>query len=276
MTIGIGAPIMILGIRPRSGTNYLCDIINQHPDVARPTPIDEDYFLAHADKLESFAQGLGSHWNNLSRPVPPSAQEDVLAALGVGLLGWLTVLSQGKRVLTKSPLPGRMDLFPKLFPSAKLLIIVRDGRSVVESHMRSWPQDGRFGPELFSGLIKEWVKAAETIQRFREQHAVTDHSYMLVRYEDLVREPIERVTAIIEFLELDAGLYDFGALSSLPVRGSSSFGRAPGHAIDWKPIKRTADFDPIMRWDSWTADQHRTFNQLAGRAMSGFGYLLER
>ena len=272
----VTSPIMIVGIRPRSGTNYLCDLINQHPDVARPTPIDEDYFLAYADKLEVFAQELGRHWSNLSRPVPRGAQQDVLSALGVGLMGWLTALAGGKRPVTKSPLPGRLDLCFQLFPAAKLLIIVRDGRSVIESHMRSWPGDGRFGDDLFVGLCEAWAQSAETILSFRKDHPVTEYPYMLVRYEDLVRDPEDRMRSIFGFLELDDSVIDYDALWGLPVRGSSTFGRGAGQPLDWAPVKKDSSFDPLRRWDDWTDAQHEAFNRIAEAAMAEFGYGLDR
>lgn len=268
-------PIMIVGIRPRCGTNYLCDLISLHPAVVRPSPIDEDYFIAHADKLELFAQSVGRHWSNLSNPVPDTAQQDVLRALGVGLLGWLSALAGSGRLLTKTPVPGRLDLFFDLFPAVKLLIIVRDGRSVVESHMKSWPGDSRFGDDLFTGLITAWVQSAEIIQRFRTTHPVTAYPYMLLRYEDLVRAPEDMVEHLLGFLSLEPVDYDFDAVAQLPVRGSSVFGRQEGTPLHWKPVPKTDGFDPLDRWSHWSADRHALFNQLAGDAMRNFGYTLQ-
>lgn len=266
------APVMIVGIRPRCGTNFLCDLINLHRDIARPNPIDEDYFLAHAEKLELFSQALSGHWANLSRPVPKDSERQVLTAIGVGLLGWLTALTDGKRVLTKSPVPGRLDLFSDLFPMAKLLIIVRDGRAVVESHMRSWPEDGRFGDDLFAGLCRAWVDGAQTIQTFRSTHPVAQSPYMLVRYEDLVANVGDMMGRILEFVALDADSYDFNRAAALPVRGSSSFGRDVDEPLVWDPIEKNDTFDPLNRWAHWTDDRHALFNSIAGDAMAGFGY----
>ncbi len=276
MTDAIHAPIMIVGVRPRCGTNYLCDLINLHPDVARPNPIDEDYFLEHAGHLEKFAQGVGRHWSNLSRPVPPAAQEDVLRALGVGLLGWLTALAGGKRVVTKTPLADRLDMCFRLFPSAKLLLLVRDGRAVIESHMRSWPHDGRFGDDLFKGLCEAWTLSAERMMTFRRNHPVTDYPYMLVRYEDLVHDPEDRLQTLFAFLDLDDASVDLNAVHGLPVRGSSTFGRAPGDPLTWQGAKKDRTFDPLDRWAHWSAGQHGVFNDIAGPMMEELGYALKQ
>ncbi len=268
------SPIVIAGIRPRCGTNYLCDLINLHPDVSRPGPIYEDYFLAHADKLEAFADAVGRHWSNLTPPAPESATRDVLSALGVGLMGWLTALAGGGRVLTKTPVPGRLDLFFKTFPAAKLLIVVRDGRAVVESHMRSWPGDGRFGDDLFAGLAQAWADGADIIQSFRQCHPLTEYPYMLVRYEDLVSDPADMIGRILDFLALDRAVYSFTGAVDMPVRGSSTFGRAQGTPLHWTPVQKDPSFDPLKRWSHWTTQQHKTFNRIAGAQMKGFGYSL--
>ena len=53
-----------------------------------------------------------------------------------------------------------------LFPDDYLIVLVRDGRAVVESKQRS------FG-ETFESAAREWAAGAETILRFAREHAST-------------------------------------------------------------------------------------------------------
>src|SRR5215208_2064957 len=52
---GRGEPIFIHGILPRSGTNFLWDLLLLHPDLTRARePVNEDLFLAHSAPLVRF------------------------------------------------------------------------------------------------------------------------------------------------------------------------------------------------------------------------------
>lgn len=57
-------PIFIHGILPRSGTNFLWDLLRLHPDCAPArVPVDEDWFLAHSDHLVHFVDDVGAAWD---------------------------------------------------------------------------------------------------------------------------------------------------------------------------------------------------------------------
>ena len=44
--------VIILGIAPRSGTNFFCDLLTRHPDCEPVRTIWEDFLVANADKLQ--------------------------------------------------------------------------------------------------------------------------------------------------------------------------------------------------------------------------------
>jgi hypothetical protein len=57
-------PIFIHGILPRSGTNYLWDLLLLHPDASPPVvPVREDLFLNHSDHLIAFTSAVQSSWD---------------------------------------------------------------------------------------------------------------------------------------------------------------------------------------------------------------------
>ena len=60
---GVGA-IFVLGVMPRSGTNYLYDFLALHPDCAPArAPIWEDFFLQHADLLMAYTATVRRRWD---------------------------------------------------------------------------------------------------------------------------------------------------------------------------------------------------------------------
>ena len=57
-------PIFIHGLLPRSGTNFLCDLLLLHPDCAPAIePVHEDLFLEHSDHLVAFARSVRAAWD---------------------------------------------------------------------------------------------------------------------------------------------------------------------------------------------------------------------
>ena len=145
----------ILGISQRSGTNFLYRILNLHPHCAGPGPIWEDCFLLHADALSAFADGMYDQWDSSWGVEDKLGGSPILLqCLGEALENVLRkqlyprdkriTESQGinkseeiKVLLTKTPSAVGIDRFWDLFPDAKLILLVRDGRAVVESMVAS-------------------------------------------------------------------------------------------------------------------------------------------
>lgn len=257
-------PIFIHGILPRSGTNFLWDLLLLHPHCAPPRqPVREDLFLDHSDHLISFADEVRAAWDPRWGNFNENVGSQLCSGLGRGLLSFLQV-DRERRLVTKSPSVKHLERFFDFFPAARLLILVRDGRAVVQSSMTT------FGWDLDRGG-REWAAAADEIVAFRAARADRSTQWRIVRYEDLVDDPETQMTQLLEFLDLDIGLYDFSAARDLPVRGSSSFGVAL-HGVHWEPVRKNATFSPKHRWTSWDHASLERFNWLAGRQLQYFGY----
>jgi hypothetical protein len=153
-------------------------------------------------------------------------------------------------------------LFFKLFPDEKLIIIVRDGRTLVESIVSSFNYSR-------DKAIANWASAAKKIARFTENEK--KHKFLVVKYEDLHTDTGVEMRKILNYLELDTGQYDFKAAANLPVVGSATFKRGEA-GVHWMPVKKTDEFKPTERADGWTRAQHERFNRLAKNELIYFGY----
>ncbi len=111
----------------------------------------------------------------------------------------------GKRFITKSPADTlRARLIQAYFPNAYFVGIVRNGYAVSEGIVRKRKSD----PDRpqFEGLYTTIDEAAE--QWFRANVIVVSHEkflrrYKVVRYEDLVEDPQNVLSSVLEFCELD-------------------------------------------------------------------------
>lgn len=257
------SPIFILGIAPRSGTNFLCQLLMLHPDVVRPKPIWEDYFLSESNLLLNYTHSVFSHWDPNWGNIY-DLEDQLIRHIVNGIYSFLESRNLGERLLMKTPSVKNLNNFEKLFPEAYLLIIVRDGRDVVESGVRT------FGWK-YEDAIRKWTDSAKTIQNFAKLSLETNLKYKIVRYEDLVTDLDKSLQLVLNFLNLDITNYSFQAARELPVIGSCDL--SEGGGVHWRGVKKRQEFNPIKRWENWNKFRLRRFNHLAGQCMIQFGYI---
>jgi hypothetical protein len=262
--VSIKPPVFILGIMPRSGTNYLFNLLKIHPDCISTEVVWEDYALAHADQLARYSNAVTAHWDP-AWGIREETANAFDAALGRGISEFLSSGDVHQQTLVKTPSVQNLDLFFRFFPDSPLLILVRDGRSVIESGVRS------FGWRRESAL--HWLaREARTIVEFIDRYPPETHRYRLVRYEDLWQQPVEEMNQVLWFLGLDTERYDFGQARELPVRGSSEMLKNEEGDLHWDPLEKTESFDPLSRYGDWTDFMTYRFEQIAGSAMTSLGY----
>jgi len=276
------SPIFILGIVQRSGTNYLNNLLLKHPDVRSPGIVWEDFYLAPADHLNAYAASLQPSWNThwtaqLQTALGPDA---VLRHLGDGLIRLMEsqyrhCVEIGKQappsgkpvsLVTATPNTRNLDQFFRLFPDAAPVLIVRDGRAVVESGVRSFGWD-------YEEAMRMWVGSGQRILDFcqRPEHV---GRFLLTRYETLYLEPKNEMRRILDFLQLDSGRFDFDVCDTLGVMGSSDLKQGEAASLHWKYVDKPKDFNPLARASHWPESMRQRFLYIAGPTMAALGYEL--
>lgn len=258
------APIFISGIMPRSGTNHLMDLVCLHPDVAPGRdPVMEDLFVEHSDHLLAFASDVRASWDPMWGRFPLGIEDDLLRSLGDGLMSFLWT-DRSRRLVTKSPSVKNIARFHRLFPDAKLLILIRDGRSIVQSCLTTFGWDFETATHRFAESARElmaFLGAREEAQ-----------GYLVVRYEDLVTDVRATMTGVLGFADLAVDRYDFSAAEKLPVRGSSAYPGPGRSGVHWEPVTKDVSFRPLERWASWDDAMLDRFAWIAGRESDALGY----
>ena len=243
----------------------------------------------HLDLLVRFAETVYEQWNpkwNVAETIGPSGV--LLEDLGNGLIDYLnrqmgvtpsSVASTTgveanvvggaapgrRRLVTKNPSVRNLPLFFRLFPRAPLLILVRDGRAVVESGVRS------FGLS-YEKAMHDWTDAGASILQFLECPIAKQSPHRLVKYEDLFHHQEEQLRNIFEFLRLSPERYDFSAAQRLPVVGSSELVRQGDRTVHWRGAEKQAGFDPTRRWEHWSPARQDRFLWIGGEVLKKLGY----
>jgi protein-tyrosine sulfotransferase len=260
------APILVIGISRRSGTNFLASLLQMHPDCAAPAePLREDHLLRDADVLLDYTQRAARRWPERWGD-RDEARARLARHLGDGLAAFLADGVDRPRVVAKTPSPLHLSLYPQLMPDAHVVVLLRDGRSAVESLVRGFRWS-------FAKAVEEWRAGADAILDFQRNvlPPLPHLKARVVKYEDLVASPEPQLRELLAFCGLDAQQYDFAAALDAPVIGSS-FVRAEGGRLTWQPVERTEGFDPTARYRSWKRFEHERFDHLAGEQQRALGY----
>ena len=269
-------PIFILGIMQRSGTNWARDLLLCHPDCYAAR-IQEDFLLANSHLLQRFGTSLYRTWPEKWQADQRVGPQDRLhRMLGDALLAFIgqeppegpgagaAPTGSRRRLVTKTPSVTNLENCLRFFPEARVIILVRDGRAVVESIVQGFAWD-------YETAIRRWDSAAREILSFRAKGGLATERTIVVRYEDLFTAPDAELRRVLPFLGLDPAAYDFPRALALPVRGSSVFGRDREQA-ERRRLERTEECSPLERaahWDPW---KHERFNRVAGESLEALGY----
>ena len=193
-----GRVAFLVGVR-RSGTNWLRRIVDAHPDAC--VIPGETYLLSHgiAPLVERVQHGLVGSARTGTVFVDRDDFLDGVRDLCDRILGGYfdTLDTPARLVAERTPDHVRvLDLVADVYPDAKVVHIIRDGRDVARSLVsQSW------GPETYADAAAEWVSGIESARAASPRLG----GYLEVPYEALLADPAAHVPALYQFLGLDAG-----------------------------------------------------------------------
>ncbi len=252
----------------RSGTTLLRTMLNAHPQVAVPPESRFIVELYRGDEVtvDSFLASLGAHkrFKTWELPVESVAQE----LAGRSSVPYAEAISAGYRAYASARGKQRwgdktpryiehIPLLARLFPSARFVHLVRDGRDVALSYA-----DVPFGPKSVTKAAQLW--SARVSAGMSAGRSLPQGRYLELRYEELVDDPETQAKALCDFLRL------VFAPEMLE----------PGRAHR-EVLKRAALYNPkvtgkISRSRSWTQQMPRSqvelFEAVAGDVLARLGY----
>ncbi|MEO1308160.1 MAG: sulfotransferase [Pseudomonadota bacterium] len=267
---GLSTPpvAFVFGVMPRSGTNYLERMLCQHPDVVTPPDdLRELPFLSALPDMHRFEDSLARFYAPNSELF---AQNEWLAYAMAGYLSSVrsSVGETAKLVVIKDPRVRHISLFDAVLPREKAMIVVRDGRYLVDSTIRTWPLKplGR----TFEDVCLEWDAATRAALDYGD--TAPAERVRLVKYEEVVADPATRIGELCSWLGIDPAAIEAEALTDAPILGSSTHSRENGGEVGWTPVYKKDGFDPTGRDLGWTDKQKRIFERVCGETQKRAGY----
>lgn len=261
----------------RSGTSLLRAIFDSHPDVN--VPRDTYFILNLAERrrhyerdgsfdVESFLADLGDQYDFRRWPItfeeiaadvrarPPADYPNAIRQIFR-----LCASHQGKtRYANKSPVHVRgLPTLGELFPEARFVHIIRDGRDVALSYL-----DVDFGPSSVEGGAMRWRRHVTSGRK--AGRSLGPARYREVRYEKILDEPEVAIRDLCAFLEIP---FDERMLRYYERTDDLYAGGPPKHHrnLAKPPTKGMRDWRRQME-----ASDVATFESIAGDLLEELGY----
>ncbi len=281
-----GENLAFIVASPRSGTTWLRRLIATHPKV-RSGP--ESYIFARyvGPSLRRWYKEAKQEAPNpvgLSAYLSVEEFRAIVHRYAIDLLSAMAGdLKPGDLFLEKTP---DHSLFLReitdVFPRCKVIHIIRDPRDAVASMIRTGRELGwNWVPRSSRGCAMLWAQHVEAVQRATP--LIMKGHVMLIRYEDLVKEPCSVLAKTYDFLGLPYTQSDVeravemnqmdraraGMGTATPVRGEASKRLGSEAQLLKKFVGKAGvgnwrtDLSPIEKFWVWYA---------AGRTMTSNGY----
>jgi hypothetical protein len=247
-------PIFVVGV-DRSGTTLLNMMLDAHPDLF--ITYEQRTIITFYKKLTSYGD-LSVEKNRIALITDILADKNVtvnfpntslsdfnldecqsFACIIKNLYG-LALKGQGKLMWgDKDPIyTQHIEILNEIFPNAKFIHLVRDGRDVALSLITK-----KWGPKTFTNAIMYWER---TIHMTRRLLKMVDNGQTIeLMYEDLVKAPEANLRKLCKFLQLE---YNDKMLNSYSAKAKDNKQVNDRIAGIHKNILDKPDTNQIFKW----------------------------
>jgi len=215
----VGPPTFLVGSE-RSGTTLLRLMLDSHPELA---------FYAEFEWVLQLMTDT-ERWPDLEEFYDfmrlDRSSDHLSVDRSLDYASLIRSFLEQKRTKDGKPRVGatvhlHFDRLFRIWPDARLLHLVRDGRDVAHSCVqRGWYGEVSTAAERWLTAESLWTEVVKTLPRER---------YLEVKYEDLAADPVQVLTRICQWI----GIPYHSAMLEYPTRSSYTYPRAE-FAYQWK------------------------------------------
>jgi len=239
--------IFLLGISQRSGTNFLMKLLEKHPNIIKSSHPGEDFIIHNSNHLLKHVSETQNCWNTIWKGMDKDKYgKKYLDYISNALIDYLspnTDIKEHQYCITKTPSVENIDNFFKLFPQSKLIILVRNGKDIIESGVKGFGWN-------YTNAMKMIRRRGELIIDFIKENDKNNKNFIVVKYEDLVEDTEKSIKKIFNQFKIDDSLFNYD-LNDIPVYGSS-FNKDEKDHVSWEPQKKNKEFTSLKRTKNWS------------------------
>ena len=245
-------PVFIVSA-PRSGSTLLRLIIDAHPNIAIPPPgylfnMIYPYLYSYGDlavkeNLMELAEDVLEtptlkKWGLALDPAAVVTGVKERSFKGVYELVHTTYMQHQGKIRWGNKSPRNVHFIPdikKLFPGAKFVHLLRDGRDVAIEIA-----EADFWPHSVWGGAQRWLHCIRAARVFGQE--LDSESFLEIKYESLCRDPEPVIRQLCDFIEEP---FDPGMLSHHKSESTRTWAKIKIHQATARPI--TTEFVEIYK-----------------------------
>lgn len=287
-------PFFILA-NPRSGSSLLRIICESHPSITVPPEscFMEWWYEKYKDwsindsqsrlRVDDYCKDLISSkkfetWNfnidfykDVIREHQPENYSELIALVYIsfGIQNKKSLLAWGDK---NNYYLNKTSLINKLYPNAKYIHLVRDGRDVAVSYLglKNLKSESKYAPKLpntITEIANEWNKNNKILLSFF--NSISENRILRIRYEDLIQNIKKECLRITSFLTVpfDDNMLDYYKINNLKTL-------EPKEMLDWK--KKTLekpDKKNIKKYKNELSNSEiDLFSSIAKESLKAFDY----
>ena len=283
--------VFILG-NPRSGTSLFRLMLNQHSKIVAPPESGfmqwwlkkyKNWKTEHniTLRLDDFLNDLYSSSKFETWEINKNKLKNFIISMNPGSYGELI----GCVYLFYSERPEKVQVVADknnyyvhhiddlqiIWPDAKYIHIIRDGRDVACSYLdiQKLRTNSPYKPKLpftINEIAKEWINNNQNIAKLAEN---SSENYMLVKYEDIITDTKVKLSRVSKFIGVE---YEDSMLEYY--KHSTAKKCEPKETLDWKrKTLEKPDPSKINRYErDLSAEQIEQYNYIASKILKSFGY----
>ncbi|CAJ0573368.1 unnamed protein product, partial [Mesorhabditis spiculigera] len=190
------SPFIFIGGVPRSGTTLMRAMLDAHPDVR----------CGEETRVIPRILGLRGQWRKSDREWNRLQQAGVTnEVINAAVASFIVQIIAGHgaaapRLCNKDPFTMKSAQYiTEIFPNAKMLFMIRDGRATVHSIISRKVTITGFDLSDYRQCLQKWNAA---IQAMLEQCNAVGDKCLKIHYEQLVLHPEKQMREILNFLDL--------------------------------------------------------------------------
>jgi len=190
-------PMIFIGGMPRSGTTLARVLLDAHPDIRCG---EETRVLPRLLQMRS--QWVKSQKEKIRLEEAGVTMEVLNSAIAAFIVEIVAKHGEpAKRLCNKDPFTMKSAVYlSELFPRAKFILMVRDGRATVHSIITRKVTITGFDLSSYRDCLTKWNKAVTIM--FNECKSVGPQRCLMVHYEQLVLHPRVWLDKILDFLDV--------------------------------------------------------------------------
>lgn len=245
-------PVFVVGC-PRSGTTLLGNCLISHPNT---TGSEESLFLIDMWRiLSDLHHGLNSRkYKPLQDFITTDSLLKSIKTFSDSL--FMKYRSQGSFFIDHTPWYACiLPMILSIYPNAKIIHIIRDGRQVEESLHKFHNSGVPWAGSTIQNRVKLWTDIVH--QARKSSKLLPENSYLEIKYEDLCSNKEITIMRVSKFIGLD---YNKKMLDAFKKR----------HAA---PSRKDISVATTGWPDSYSTEDKKTFLKIGGELLSTLGYI---